>query len=33
MPHAPQWLQELVNDVAASTDSLLNEVELGCHIF
>jgi hypothetical protein len=33
MSHAPQWLQELVNDVAASTDSLLNEVELGCHIF
>lgn len=33
MSYAPQWLQELVNDVAASADSLQDEAELGCHIF
>jgi len=33
MSRAPQWLQELVNDVAAVTDSLQDEVELGCHVF
>ncbi|MHC4879980.1 MAG: hypothetical protein ACYTGL_26310 [Planctomycetota bacterium] len=33
MEFAPEWLRELVADVASSTDALGEHAEIGCHVF
>ncbi len=33
MESAPNWLSELVSDVANSTDALGEPAEIGCHVF